>query len=83
VFGVAFDGLHGHQQTLVQHWEVQNRSDRANCASSNGSDEKLCHNCDTKPVLPDKIDYIDAAGLLILRNLLKTLIGPKIPSYTS
>lgn len=30
---------------------------------------RLCHNCDTKPVLAAKIDYTDEAGLLILRNL--------------
>jgi hypothetical protein len=41
----------------------------------------LCHNCDTKPVLAVKIDFIDDVRLLILRNLLKTQMGPKIPAY--
>ena len=44
-------------------------------------DNELCHNCDTKPVFTAKIDYTDAAGLLILRKLLKTRVCPKIPAY--
>jgi hypothetical protein len=43
--------------------------------------QKLCHNCDTKPVFTAKTDFIDGLRLLILRNLLKTRIGLKIPAY--
>ena len=46
-----------------------------------GYDEKLCHNCDTKPVFTAKTDFIDKMSLLILRNLLKTQSGSKIPAY--
>jgi hypothetical protein len=41
------------------------------------TEEKLCHNCDTKPVF----NVIDIARLLILRNLLKTRCGSKIVSH--
>ena len=41
----------------------------------------VCHNCDTKPVLAAKTDFIDGALLLIPRNLLKTGICSKIPAY--
>src|SRR5712664_2215560 len=44
-------------------------------------DEKLCHNCATKPFFTAKTDFIDSMRLLILRNLLKTKSGPKIPAY--
>ncbi len=43
--------------------------------------KKLCHNCDTKPGLADETDFFDEMRLLILRNLLKTKIGPKNPAY--
>ena len=43
--------------------------------------KKLGHNCDAKPVLAAKTDFIDDALLLILWNLLKTQEGPKIPAY--
>jgi hypothetical protein len=46
-----------------------------------GRSQKLCHNCDTKPVLAAQIDFFDELRLLILRNLLKTQICPKIPAY--
>ena len=46
-----------------------------------GTRKKLCHNCDAKPVLAGKTDFIDDALLLILWNLLKTQEGPKIPAY--
>ena len=46
-----------------------------------GADKKLCHNCDTKPVLAVKTDVIDRVSLLILRNLLKTQMCLKIPEY--
>jgi hypothetical protein len=39
--------------------------------------EELCHKCDTKPVLIDKVDCFDEPRLLILRNLLKTRRGPE------
>ena len=42
---------------------------------------ELCHNCATKAVLAAKTDFIDRLDLLILRNLLKTQMGPKIPAY--
>ena len=42
---------------------------------------ELCHNCDTKPVSTAKTDFIDRMSLLILRKLLKTKRGPKIPAY--
>jgi quinol monooxygenase YgiN len=45
-----------------------------------GRSQKLCHNCDTKPVLAAQIDFFDELRLLILRNLLKTRICPKIPA---
>ena len=44
-------------------------------------DRRLCHNCDTKPVLAAHIDFFDELRLLILRNLLKTRLCPKIPAY--
>jgi hypothetical protein len=44
-------------------------------------DRRLCHNCDTKPVLAAPIDLFDELRLLILRNLLETRICPKIPAY--
>jgi hypothetical protein len=34
-----------------------------------------------KPVFIAKTDFIDDLRLLILRNLLKTRMGPKIPGY--
>jgi hypothetical protein len=34
-----------------------------------------------KAVLAAKTDFSDRFGLLILRNLLKTQTGPKIPAY--
>ena len=34
--------------------------------------EKLCHNCDTKPVFAAQTDFVDRSLLLIPRNLLKT-----------
>jgi hypothetical protein len=43
--------------------------------------QELCHNCDTKPVFTVKTDFIDRTTLLILRNLLKTKVSPKIPAY--
>lgn len=43
--------------------------------------QKLCHNCDTKPVLAAQIDFFDELRLLILRNLLKIKMAPKIPAY--
>jgi hypothetical protein len=43
--------------------------------------QELCHNCDTKPVFTGKADFIDRTTLLILRNLLKTRSGSKIPAY--
>lgn len=43
--------------------------------------EKLCHNCDTKPVLTAQADFFDDGRLLILCNLLKPQICPKIPAY--
>ena len=45
------------------------------------AEKKLCHNCDTKPVFTVKTDFIDRTTLLILRNLLKTKVTPKIPAY--
>jgi hypothetical protein len=42
---------------------------------------KLCHNGGAEPVLAAKIDNIDDLLSLILRNLLKTLEGAKIPAY--
>jgi len=45
------------------------------------ADEKLCHNCDTKPVLGAKTDFIDGVRLLILGNLSKPK-GPSLhPAY--
>jgi hypothetical protein len=45
------------------------------------ADEKLCHNCDTKPVLGAKPDFIDGVRLLILGNLSKPK-GPSLhPAY--
>jgi len=46
-----------------------------------GYDEKLCHDCDTKPIFTAKTDFSDKISLLILRNLLKTQMRPKIPAY--
>ena len=43
--------------------------------------QKLCHNCDTKPVFAAQIDFFDGSRLLILRNLLKIKMAPKIPAY--
>ena len=43
--------------------------------------QKLCHNCDTRPVFAVKINFIDMMSLLILRNLLKTGMRSKIPAY--
>jgi hypothetical protein len=43
--------------------------------------QELCHNCDTKPVFTVKTDFIDRTTLLILHNLLKTKVSPKIPAY--
>jgi hypothetical protein len=43
--------------------------------------KKLCHNCDTKPVQPTKIDFIDDKGLLILRKLQKAKERPANPAY--
>jgi len=44
-------------------------------------EKKLCHNCDTKPVLAAKTDFFDRMCLLILRNLLKTKVSLKNPTY--
>jgi len=43
--------------------------------------KNLCHNCDIKPALADKTDFIDDWLLLILRNLLKTQRCQKYPAY--
>ncbi len=43
--------------------------------------ERLCHNCDTKPVFAAKTDSIDELALLILPKLLKTKNGLKDPAY--
>ena len=43
--------------------------------------KRLCHNCATKPVFTAKTDLIDDERLLILGNLLKTKMEPKIPAY--
>ena len=56
---------------------------RVKGASSNRDAEKLCNNCDAKPVFTAKTDFIDKTSLLILRNLLKTKNGLKIPAYRS
>jgi hypothetical protein len=37
--------------------------------------QKLCHNCDTKPILTVKTDFIDGTTLL---TLLKTKVSTKI-----
>jgi len=50
-------------------------------ACERANTRKLCHNCDTKPALAAKTDFIDDLLLLILRNLLKTKRYPKIPAY--
>jgi len=50
-------------------------------ARERANTRKLCHNCDTKPALAAKTDFIDDLLLLILRNLLKTKRCPKIPAY--
>lgn len=43
--------------------------------------KKTVHNCDTKPVLAAKTDFIGDSLLLIQWNLLKKQEGPKIPAY--
>jgi hypothetical protein len=43
--------------------------------------QELCHNCDTKPVFTVKTDFINRTTLMILRNLLKTKVSPKILAY--
>jgi hypothetical protein len=44
--------------------------------------QKLCHNCDSKPVSAAKTDVvIDIWLLLILRTLLKAKNCSKIPAY--
>jgi len=42
---------------------------------ASSSCDELCHNCDTKPALAAKTDFIDELRLLILRNLLKIQDG--------
>jgi hypothetical protein len=42
---------------------------------------ELCHNCDTKPAVTAKIDFIAPSLLLILHNLLKTKAHSEIPAY--
>lgn len=63
-------------ETEWTHWLHGRRE-----GSARPVDEKLCHNCDTKPVFAVKTDFIDKMNLLIPRNLLKTQIGSKIPAY--
>jgi hypothetical protein len=46
-----------------------------------GRSQKLCHNCDTKPVFTVKTDFIDDVRLLILHNLLKAKNWPTNPAY--
>jgi hypothetical protein len=53
--------------SLAPHWNPHGITTR-----------ELCRNCDTKPVLAAKTDFIDDSLLLILWNLLKTQEGPKI-----
>ena len=43
--------------------------------------KKLCHNCDGKPVLGGKTDFLDDLRPLILRTLLKTKEGLNFPAY--
>ncbi len=43
--------------------------------------QKLCHNCDAKPVLVAKTDFFDDVRLLITRNLLNRRKWPKFPCY--
>jgi hypothetical protein len=53
---------------------------RYRCESA-GTQEKVCHNCDTKPAFTVETDFIDRTTLLILRNLLKTKSDAKISAY--
>jgi hypothetical protein len=48
-----------------------------------GRSQKLCHNCDTKPVFTVKTDFIDDVRLLILHNLLKAKNWPTNPAYVA
>ena len=64
---------HSHRidiDSLAPHWNPHGITTR-----------ELCRNCDTKPVLAAKTDFIDDSLLLILWNLLKTQLGWKIPAY--
>jgi hypothetical protein len=54
---------------------------KADSLGGNPPSQKLCHICDTKPVLAAKTDFFDDVGLLILWNLLKTQVGRKFPAY--
>lgn len=73
----ADSSLSGVKQKTVHKplWMRQLRAVVRSC-------EELCHKCDTKPVLIDKVDCFDEPRLLILRNLLKTQTCSKIPCYS-
>jgi YD repeat-containing protein len=64
---------------LVSVWEPKGWAGERH---PNASGHQVWHNCATDPVLVAKTDFIDDVRLLILRNLLKTKMCPKIPGLT-